>query len=350
MDKYLVCPDTPIHEVIQKIDASDGKIALVVDEKKKLLGTVTDGDIRRGILKGISLQEPVTSIMNFKPTTIARQASRKEILKLMKQTYLNQIPVVDESGLLVDLEILPDLFPRPKKDNFVVLMAGGLGHRLRPLTNDCPKPMLRVGNQPILETILLNFSEYGFKRFFISVNYKADMIEEYFGDGTQWGVEIEYVREEEKMGTAGSLSLLPMVPDQTFLVMNADLLTHVNFDCLLDFHSEHKADATMCVREFDFKVPYGTLEIENNRILKVEEKPMQKFFVNAGIYVFEPDILKSIPENQYYDMPDLFNSLIETNRESVAFPIREYWLDIGQMDDYQRANVDFENFKVSNKK
>lgn len=336
-----VAPDTPILKTLEIIDKGARQIALVVDENDRLLGTVTDGDIRRGLLKGKSLHDPVSDVMNAYPIVASPYDTKEDILALMKLRQLHQIPVVDEDGRILRVEILDDLLRPAKRDNIVVLMAGGLGTRLRPLTHECPKPLLKVGNKPILETILLNFIEHGFYRFYLSVNYKADMIKEYFGDGSRWNVEIRYLHEEKSLGTAGALSLLPEVPDAPFFVMNGDLLTKVNFGQLLDFHRTHRAYATMCVREYDHQVPYGVVRLNRHQLLGIEEKPVQRFFVNAGIYVLEPDTLSLIPENDFFDMPSLFELLVQQEKQTIAFPIREYWLDIGRLADFERANLEF---------
>lgn len=337
----LVAAGTSLREAIHILDSGAMQIVLVVDESRRLQGTVTDGDVRRGILKGISLDDPVGKIMNPSPTVARSGDERQVILAMMQQKLLHHIPVVDEHGCLIGLEILDDIIQRRIRDNPVVLMAGGLGSRLQPLTNNCPKPMLQVGNKPLLETILENFIEYGFHRFYISLNYMGQVIKDYFGDGSRWSVEITYLEEDRKMGTAGALSLLPQRPDLPLLVMNGDLLTKVNFRQLLEFHLEHRAQATMCVREYDFQVPYGVVKIERQRITGIDEKPVQRFFVNAGIYVLDPAAMDLIPQDTYYDMPSLFEKLIQRGEETSAFPIREYWLDIGQLADYDRANGEF---------
>ncbi len=339
--KARIAPDRSIRETIQTIDEGAIRIALVVDGENRLLGTVTDGDIRRGILRGISLEEAVTRVMNSQPTIARADEGRDTILERMKQTRLHQIPVVDGYGRLVTVEILDELLQARHRDNWVMLMAGGLGSRLRPLTDECPKPLLKVGSKPLLEIILENFLEYGFRKFYISVNYKAEMVKEHFGDGSRWGIEIRYVHEDRRLGTAGALSLLPERSTLPLIVMNGDLLTKVNFQHLLDFHAEHRARATMCVREYDFQVPYGVVRIDHHRVLGIDEKPVQRFFVNAGIYVLEPEVLGLIPSATYFDMPELFTRLIGQNHETAVFPIREYWLDIGHMEDFARANGDF---------
>lgn len=339
--ELLVSPQTPIREAIQKLDAGAMQIVLVVDDKEQLLGTVTDGDIRRGILKGLALHDQVQKIMNPDPTVVRFDESRDSIMAAMQRKQLHHIPLVDDQRRVMGLETLDDLLQSRIRQNRVVLMAGGLGSRLRPLTDDCPKPMLKVGNKPLLETILENFMEYGFRRFYISVNYMADVVKAYFGDGSRWGADICYLQEDQKLGTAGALSLLPERPAEPLFVMNGDLLTKVNFSQLLDFHSSHDAGGTMCVREYDFQVPYGVVKIDGHRIAGIDEKPIQRFFVNAGIYVLEPDALDLIPPNTFYDMPTLFEKMIEQKKETAVFPVREYWLDIGQLADYDRANGEF---------
>ncbi|MDD5298992.1 MAG: nucleotidyltransferase family protein [Gallionella sp.] len=336
-----VLPVTSIREAIRILDESAKQIVLVVNENNRLLGTVTDGDIRRSILKGMSLDEPIQEIMNPDPTVAMIDEGRENILAAMQRTRLHHIPLVDENHCLVGLETLDELIQSRTRENRVVLMAGGLGSRLRPLTDECPKPMLKIGNKPLLETILENFIEYGFRRFYISVNYMADVVKSYFGDGSRWGVDIDYLHEDQRLGTAGALSLLPEKPTESLFVMNGDLLTKVNFKQLLDFHSGHRAQATMCVREYDFQVPYGVVKINDHRIISIDEKPVQRFFVNAGIYVLEPEALDLVFPNTYFDMPTLFEKLINLKKETAVFPIREYWLDIGQLSDYDRANGEF---------
>lgn len=340
-EKTLISHSSLIMNAIKIIDDSSMQIAMVVDENNRLRGTVTDGDIRRGILKGISLTEPVEKIMCQQPSVARMSDGRENILALMKNKKLRQIPIVDEANRVLGLDIWDELIQINEKDNIVVIMAGGLGTRLGYLTADCPKPLLKVGNKPVLEIILESCKEYGFRKFYISINYKAEMVKNYFLDGSKWGVEIDYILESKRLGTAGALGLLPVVPSQPFIVMNADLLTKVNLQQLIDFHAEHQAIATMCVREYDFQVPYGVVNIERYRLVGIEEKPIQKFFVSAGIYVLDPTSLDYIPKNEFIDMTVLFEKLIEQRHETAAFPLREYWLDIGRIDDYERANGEY---------
>jgi dTDP-glucose pyrophosphorylase len=340
--KIILSRDLSIREAIKVIDTGALQIALVVDEQQRLIGTVTDGDVRRGILRDVSLDDPTDLVMNTHPTVVRAGDSREDILTLMRQKSLHQVPVVDQQGCLVGLEILEDLLRPRRRDNWVVLMAGGMGTRLQPLTENCPKPMLQVGGRPILETILQNFIDLGFYRFFLAVNYLADQIEEYFKDGSRWGVEISYLHEKQRLGTAGALSLLPEVPEQPILVMNGDLLTKVDFGQILQFHQEHQAAATMCVREYDYQVPYGVVKADRHRFTGIDEKPIQCFFVNAGVYALSPTTLQLIEPNTPLDMPVLFDRLVANGQETVVFPIREYWLDVGRMNDFERANGEFQ--------
>ncbi len=339
--KTLVKTETKIIHAMEIIDQSSLQIALVIGDGDRLVGLVTDGDIRRGLLRGVALDEPVEKIMKKDYTTAGIEVSKEVILQQMKQKELRHIPVVDAWGHIVDLKILDDLIEMSPKDNFIILMAGGQGSRLKPLTMDCPKPLLKVGSKPLMETIIENFIEYGFHKFFISVNYKAEMIEEYFQDGSRWGVSIRYIHEDIQMGTAGSLALLPEIPEIPVIIMNADLLTKVNFQHLLDFHQSHKAKATMCIRDYHFQCPYGVIKTEHYRLTRIEEKPTHSFFVNAGIYVLEPDMLELIPKDMKTDMTEFFEKAIELGYETVAFPIREYWMDIGMVDDFERANGEY---------
>jgi len=338
--KLLVTPDTSILQALEIIDQGSVQIALIADSSRRLIGTLTDGDVRRGILRGVSLQEPVSVIMNKEPTTATEDMDRDMLLTLMQTRNLRQIPVLDDSGRIIRLELLEELLERNSLDNWVVLMAGGLGTRLGELTKDTPKPLLRVGKKPILEVILENFISHGFHKFYISVNYRANMIRDYFGDGSRWGVEIRYIHEQKRLGTAGALSLIEELPSKPLIVMNGDLLTKVNFRQLIDFHSETDSKATMCVREYEIQVPYGVVKVDNHRLCSIEEKPLQRFFISGGIYVIDPCVLRYIPKDTFYDMPTLFDELISHKEITSVFPIREYWIDIGRIDDFEKANIE----------
>lgn len=348
ISELLVNQNNTIKEALKIIDTGAIRIALVVDEENRLLGTLSDGDIRRGLLNGKTLDDSIESLYYKNPTIALHTESKDKIIQkaIMNQVY--QIPLVDENNKLVDIVNLATLLNITKKRNKVILMAGGLGTRLRPLTDDIPKPLLKVGNKPILETIIRNFAEHGFVNITISLNYKGDMIKDYFGDGSNFGVNIDYIEENKRLGTAGALSLLKENPHEPFFVMNGDLLTDVNFSHLLDFHSFGNSTATMCVREYEYQVPYGVIQTKDSDITSIVEKPIQKFFVNAGIYVLSPSVFNDIPENEFFDMPTLFNILIEKQKKVSSFPIHEYWLDIGRMSDFEQAQSEY--FRIFSEK
>jgi len=340
--KITVFKTQTIKDALQIIDKGAMKIAIVLDDEEIVIGTLTDGDIRRGLLKGLTLDSTIENLYFKKPTLATIDESKEQVIQKAISKKLYQIPIVDDEGKLVEVEDLATLLKIGTKRNKVVLMAGGLGTRLRPLTQDTPKPLLKVGNQPILETIINNFVKHGFINITISVNYKADMIKEYFKDGSHLGANIDYIEETKRLGTAGALSLIKERPQEPFFVMNADLLTNVNFSHLLDFHIYEKSISTMCVREYDYQVPYGVIETNGSEIVSIKEKPVQTFFVNAGIYTLSPQVFEYIPQNEFYDMPTLFNDMIQDNLKSISFPIHEYWLDIGRISDFEQAQVEYE--------
>lgn len=335
--------DTAILEAMKIIEESRARIALIVDADLKLIGTATDGDIRRGLIKNITTAEPVKMVMNSKPTILPIGTSVESIDKVFLQKKIAQIPLVNEQGVVVEIALSPTFKSNIKKENTVVLMAGGLGTRLGSLTENCPKPMLKVGDRPILEVVLENLKEHSFSNFVITVNYKAEMIESYFKNGSEFGVNIEYIHEKERMGTAGSLSLVKPKNDHPIIVMNGDVLTKFNFSQFLSHHIDHKYAATMCVRKYDLQVPFGVVEVdERSLITGIKEKPTHSFFVNAGIYAINPEVLSLIPQSSYFDMPDLFNVAIEEKSKKVGvFPIHEYWMDVGRHDDFNQAQVDY---------
>lgn len=339
--KALVLPHSTILDVLKIIDSSALQIALVVDQNNRLLGTVTDGDVRRGLLRGIGLDSPVDKVMNKNPITCCLADPKDKIRDLMRQKEIHQIPLVDDNRGVIGIQFIEDVMTA-QLSNWVLLMAGGRGARLKPLTNDCPKPMLKVGGKPILENILENCINYGLKNFFISVNYMAEIIKDYFGDGSRWGVNIQYLNESQKMGTGGAIGLLPSKPECPFFVMNSDLLTNVNLSQLLQFHKCNSPTmATMCVRKYTMEVPYGVIGLNDHMITRLDEKPTHSLFINAGIYILEPEVVDFVNVDCSLDMPDLFSRLIKKDKQVTAFPIHEYWMDIGHPDDFHRANGEF---------
>jgi dTDP-glucose pyrophosphorylase len=340
-DRALVGPDMTLREALSTIDRAACQMALVVDADRRLLGTLSDGDARRGLLKGLSLDDKVSAAMHLNPTVARSSEDRHSILSTMRRRGLHQMPIVDAEGIVVGLELVDDFLAQPTRDNWVIIMAGGLGTRLQELTRETPKPMLMVGSRPLLETIVRGYAAQGFRRFYFAVNYKAEQIEAHFGDGSKLGVEILYLREEQRMGTAGALSLMPHHPTQPVVVTNADLLTKEDFGYMIDQHLDSRADATMAVRDYEMQVPFGVVRHDGGSIEGIDEKPVQRFTVSAGIYVLSPHVLELVPRNTFFDMPTLFESLTGAGLRGRCHHINGYWLDIGRLPDYERANLEF---------
>jgi len=343
ISEIKITTNVTIREALRIIDNGAMRIAIVVDEDGKLIGTLTDGDIRRGLLKGMELESPILDIYNQHPISVSISDSKEKIIELALAKRVYQIPVLDEDGRVIRLAEIDQLIRQEKHPNTVVLMAGGLGSRLRPLTDKTPKPMLPVGGKPILETVISRFRKQGYSRFVIALNYKGDIIKNYFGNGLTMGIDITYIEENQRMGTAGALGLLERIPEESFFVMNADILTLVDFESLMEFHNRNQSFATMCIREYGMEVPYGVVRLNKDNIVSIEEKPVQQFYVNAGIYVLTPEILDLIPKGLPLDMTGLFEKAVEKGKTTLSFPIREFWMDIGKPEDYERANLDYKN-------
>lgn len=343
--KICVQPNSSIIEALEVINDDVLQIALVTNDSGQLLGTITDGDIRRAILNNISLDAPVQRIMSKNPVSISLKSTPKDALLLMQSKGVQQIPVLDESGVVVGIYVLNDLIASKPKPNIVVIMAGGLGTRLRPLTEEIPKPMLRVGDKPILEIIIEQLRDHGLRNIVLAVNYLAEQIEKYFEDGQRFGVNIDYIREKNQMGTAGSLSLLKKLPDEPLLVMNGDILTKIDFSQLISFHKMKKNAVTMCVRNYEFQIPYGVVTTdEDYKVVSIIEKPLHSFLVSAGIYVINPWIVELIPRDTYFDMPSLIEKAKNLSGGVGCFPVHDYWIDIGEHGEYKKANVDYGRF------
>ncbi len=337
----LIGPDTSIHTLIERFTSQRVQIGLVIDPQRKLMGTVTDGDLRRGLLRGIQTDAPVRTIMNPSPRSIRFGEPRGDALAFMRREKIKHIPVIDFAGRAVDLITLDSLLAPESQPYPIILMAGGEGRRLRPLTEHTPKPMLDVGGRPILETIIRRFAAAGFSEFHISVNYRAEVIRNHFGNGGALGVDVSYIEEDMPLGTAGPLARLAREQDKPMLVMNGDILSKLDPVQMIDFHRENEAAATMAVRTYEVQVPYGVVDVDDNEIRSLREKPVTRHFINAGIYVLSPAALDFVPRDQAYDMPQLFDDCRESGMRTSAYPVEEYWVDIGQIDDYRRANADF---------
>ncbi|MFZ5354273.1 MAG: nucleotidyltransferase family protein [Bacillota bacterium] len=345
VDKILVHMDDSIKAVMKTMDEGAMGIVLIVDDNKMLRGTVTDGDIRRAIINGKDLEQSVYNIMqvNFKYIT-QEQVNKNSVNRFFEEKLVRQLPVLNRFKQPIGIILLEDMFSLPEKNNYVVIMAGGLGSRLRPLTDEIPKPMLKVGSKPILETIIEQFKKSGFNNILISVNYKSNIIEDYFQDGSSFGVSIEYVKEKERLGTAGALRLARQYLESPFFVINGDILTNLNFNSFLDFHYEGNNDMTIATRSYNFQIPYGVINTNNDKIASLDEKPEMTFSINAGIYILNPSIIEYIPENIYYGMNDLINTTLQKQHIIGSYPLREYWIDIGHMQDYYKANEDINKY------
>ena len=341
IDEIKINQNASIKQALKVIDKGAIKVAVVLSDDGLLLGMLSDGDIRRALLKGMSLGDSIAGIINKHPVVANINDTKERILELANEKKLHQIPIIS-NGKLIGIQDIREFLAPKNKPNKVILMVGGLGTRLRPLTNDVPKPMLDVGNKPILHTIVENFAKYGYTDIIMCVNYKSEIIKEYFGNGDKFGVKIEYVLENQRMGTAGALGLLQKRPKDDFFVMNGDLLTNVNFEYLHEYHKDSNALASICIRKYEMQVPYGVVNVRANKVTSIEEKPTQSFFVSAGIYMFSPIVLDFIPKGVFYDMPTLFSELLKQDFAVYPFFIREYWLDIGKMDEYRRANDECE--------
>lgn len=337
-----------LRECIAAIDKTGKGIVLVVDGRQRLLDTVTDGDIRRAILAGEDLSLSVQKLLERRasalypqPVTAPVGMPDAELLRLMNEHTIRQIPLLDDHRRVVDIALLNDLVKEYELPLTAVVMAGGYGTRLRPLTEDTPKPLLPVGDRPLMEHIMDQLRKAGIQHVKIATNFMHEKIKEHFGDGREFGVDIDYITEDRPMGTAGALSLMK-TPEQPMLVINGDILTGVDFRAMLAFHREHDADLTVGVRQYDLKVPYGVIESDGVYIKQIREKPLYTFFINAGIYLLEPRAYRFIPIEKHFDMTDLIERLIAEGRSVVNFPIIEYWLDIGCTEDYEQAQKDLE--------
>lgn len=334
-----------IRDALACIEGNVAKIALVTDEAGMLLETITDGDIRRAILAGMEFSTLATSLHSTKgaayrePVTAAVDADPATLLRLLRGHAIRQVPLLDAQRRLAGLVTLEDLLQEGVLPVHAVVMAGGFGLRLRPLTDDMPKPMLPVGDRPLLELIVERLRHAGIRRISLLTHYKREAISEHFGDGSRFDVGIDYVEETEPLGTAGALTLLADVHDP-LLVINGDILTRIDFGAMWHYHLEHQAEITVGVREYDFRVPYGVVESDGNRVTAISEKPVMRWFVNAGIYLLQPAALQGLPSGKHCDMPTLINRHVATGASVVSFPVHEYWLDIGQLDDYHQADAD----------
>jgi dTDP-glucose pyrophosphorylase/predicted transcriptional regulator len=338
IEHVLINKSSKIKELAHCLNESGLKIALVVDDDGKLFGTITDGDLRRGLLKGLGLEDEVSHIANMNPITSDGSETRQEIILVMERKKIQHVPVVDKKLNILGMHIWNEINYQQKRENPFVIMAGGRGQRMMPHTQVCPKPMLLIGNRPMLQIIIERAKAEGFYRFIVSTNYLGQIIKDYFKDGSGMGVSIEYINEDIPLGTAGALSLIEPKPELTLVVTNGDVITDVKYGELLDFHKELAADITMAVCTHEWQNPYGVVEIEGSSIIKINEKPITRSFVNAGIYVMEPALLNFLDRNERCDMTTLVNRLKEVGSKVVAYPVHEQWFDVGIPDDLLKVN------------
>ena len=341
-EAILIGPDTTLRDALATIDRGSCQIVLVVDEQRRLLGTLSDGDARRALLRGLSLADQTSQAMFKTPRRAQVGESRRALLAMMTEHSIHQLPLVNADNIVVGLVVLDDLLAPEPRENHVVVMAGGLGSRLRELTQDTPKPMLKVGSRPLLETIVRSYASQGFTRFYFAVNYRGEQIEAHFGDGSAFGVDIRYLREEQRLGTAGALALLPETPSAPFIVTNADLVTKEDYSQMLDQHLASGALGTMGVRDYEMQVPFGVVNEVDGQVTSIEEKPTQRFLVSAGVSVLSPAVLPLVPRNVAFDMPALFEAMMQRGMSLRSHRIAGYWIDIGRLSDFERANADFD--------
>ena len=337
--------NSTIKEAVETLEKSKFKIVLIIDKDDVLKGTVYDGDIRRALLKGLSLSCKIDKVMSKNYIKVSNQVSYKEVKEIMKKNSIFHIPVTDVEDKLLGLHVLDKYaFEKDTKKypNSVLLMAGGRGERLMPLTENCPKPLIKINGKPLLEIILEKCIKAGLRNFYISVHYLSDQIINYFGNGEKWDISISYLHEDKPMGTAGSLSLLPKTINHPLLIMNGDILTKINIPQFLDFHENNSADITIAGSEHYYTSPYGVVEVEGINFKSIIEKPTFKNFINAGIYIIDPSIIKDLNDEEYLDMPDLLNKRLRGNYKKVVYPIHEYWLDIGRIDSLNKAKDEWE--------
>jgi len=334
--------NAPLVDAVRAIEVSLRRIAVVVSADGRLLGTLTDGDVRRCLLAGGSLATPVSEAMNCSPLSAPSGSSESYMLDIMRRGNILAVPLVDANGRYEKLVHLTDLSSADEArggGNFAsaVIMAGGEGMRLRPVTENIPKSMVDIGGVPLLERQIQRLAKAGLKRVYLSVNYLSHIIEEYFGDGASFGLEILYLREKEKLGTGGALSLLPTRPDSPILVMNGDILTTSDFGSLYAFHRDHEADVTVAAVDYRIQIPFGVIHNEGPYVTGLVEKPSQRFLCNAGIYVVSPAALDFVKQGKSFNMTDLIEACLAASKQVAIFPVHEYWCDIGTPADLDKA-------------
>jgi dTDP-glucose pyrophosphorylase len=346
--KAILPVSSTVKEVCECLATVELQIVLIVDSNNFLVGTVNDGDVRRAMLGGLNLDSPIGGIIEKNPIVVSPEITRKAAFEIMLTHKIRQLPIVNENRQICGIHLWDRVAaPSKKRDNLMIIMAGGLGTRMRPHTEDCPKPLLPVAGKPMLQHIIERAKSNGFHNFVLAVHHLGHMIEDYFGNGEALLVQIDYVREQQPLGTVGALSLLRDRPSEAFVVTNGDVLTDINYGEILDFHYRHNAEATMAVRSHEWEHPFGVVQTSGVDIIGIQEKPVARSNINAGIYVLSPEVLSFVPAHERYDMPFLFELLRSMNKRCVAYPMHEPWLDVGRPDDYAAANLSYSNKKTN---
>lgn len=341
--KLFAYENYSVKQVLEIIDSGAKGIAIVVDRDRYLLGTITDGDVRRALLSGINLDDNLKKIIHKNPVYATENMKKEEIKYLFIKKAVKEIPIVDKNKKVIDLVSIIDVLIPDGKENSVIIMAGGLGTRLKDLTEEIPKPMLKVGQDPILHHIINNFKQYGYNDILMSLNYKGEIIENYFQDGAAYGVKIKYIRENKRLGTAGGIKLGKEYLNKPFFVINGDIFTNLNVESMMKFHKENRFDITIGVRKYSFQIPYGVINTSGKVVKSIKEKPSIDYLISAGVYCLNPNVLEYIPKNTYFEITDLINICIEKGLRVGRYEIKEYWMDIGRIEDYNQVNEDIYN-------
>ncbi len=344
--KATLPPNATLEQAIRKLNEVGIKIVMVVSETGVLQGTISDGDIRRGLLKGLDLKSSVSSVVRLNAFVVSQGLMRDTVIQLMRANKIHQIPVVDDHRKLVGLHLWDEITSPSKRSNSMVIMVGGMGKRMLPHTESCPKPLLPVAGKPLLEHIIVRAKQEGFHHFILAIHYLGNMIESYFGNGESLGVQIDYLREQSPLGTAGALGLLSPTPNLPFIVTNGDVLTDIRYAELLDFHIRQDAAATMAVRLHEWQNPCGVVQTQGVEILGFVEKPISRSHINAGVYVLDPPVLNLLGKGIHIDMPTLFEKLKKNGQRTVAYPMHELWLDVGRPEDLAEAGFMYQKFVV----
>jgi len=337
LEKFIISDQSTVFDAMKAINNNWREIVFVINSKNKIVGVITDGDIRRGLLEGLKFDSKVSEIMAKSFISVGPDVDRAAVLDLMKANLIGCVPVLDKNSKLIGIHFLQELIGATPRPNIALIMAGGKGTRLRPLTEDCPKPLIKVAGRPIIERIILHLVSYGIKKIYISINYLGSKVREYCGNGEVFGCEIEYLKEKRYLGTGGALSLLPKNIKDPIVVMNGDLITQIDIGSLLDLHNKKKFKATLAVKPYQVEIPFGVVKNNKNKLTSLQEKPINNYLVNAGIYVLNPEVISLIPKNKEYPITLLFETLLKSKKKTGVYIIEEDWIDVGRHKDLREA-------------